>query len=169
MDKTTGIVIGTGSAIGIALLVNHLVKTGVTAGKLDIFLEDFSFSTKKGVSGFGVTIPNINFNAKLNIKNPTTNDLTISQPYIKVFYKDDNSPIGVSAPSDKTYAVKAKQTTPIEINVEFASVKVLPQMPDLLKYMLKRAMGANSTRNVKVEMQVAGNGINQTVKQTVAI
>ena len=168
MNTTTGIVLGTGATIGLTLLVNHLVKTGMTAGKLDIFLEDFSFSAK-GIGALGATIPNINFNAKLNIKNPTGNDLTISQPYIKVFYKDDTNPIGVSIPSDKTYVIKAKQTTPIEINVEFASIKVLPQMPDIVKYMAKRVFGAASTRNVKMEMQVSGNGINQTVKQTIAI
>jgi hypothetical protein len=168
MNKTTGIVIGTGATIGLTLLVTHLVKTGVTAGKLDIMLEDFSFTTK-GVSGLGISIPNITFHAKMKINNPTANDLTISQPYLKVFYKDDNSPIGESPASDTKYTLKAKQPTPIDVFVEFASVKVLPQMPDLLKYMLKRAIGAPSTRNVKVEMQVSGNGLNQTVKQNVAI
>jgi hypothetical protein len=167
MNKTA-IIIGAGGTIGLALLVNHLVKTGVTASELDIILEDFSFTTK-GVSGLGITIPNVTFHAKLKIKNPTGNSLTISQPYLRVYYKDNESPIGESPAIDKTYVLKAKDNTPIDVYVEFASIKVLPQMPDLLKYILKRAIGAPSTRKVKVVMEVSGNGIHQTVTENVAI
>jgi hypothetical protein len=168
MSKTGLIIAGAGGTVGLALLLTHLAKTGITAGKLDILLEDFSFTTK-GVNGLGITIPNITFHAKLKIKNPTGDALIISQPYIRVFYKDPENPIGESPASDTKYTLKAKDNTPIEVFVEFASAKVLPQMPDLLKYMLKRAMGAASTRNVNVEIQVSGNGINQTIKQSVKI
>ncbi len=163
------LLVGIGGTVLLGTGIHFLVKTSNTAARLVVTLKDFSFATTKGMSGLGINIPNIYFSAKLAINNPTDNDLKISQPFLKVFYQNNDTPIGVSVPSDTTYLIKAKQITPIEINVEFASTKILPQMPDVLKYILKRTLGEASTRKVKIEMQVSGNGINQTQVKEVAI
>jgi len=162
MSNTGLIVAGAGLTIGLTILATHLTKTGATASKLDIILDEFSFSGKKGGSG-------VVFHAKLRINNPTKDSLTISQPYLKVFYKDTVSPVGVSPPSDTTYKLKPKKTTPLDVYVEFPNSKILPKMPDMLVYFLKRVAGAPSTRKAAVEIQVEGNGINQTIVQRVDI
>jgi hypothetical protein len=160
---------GAGAAILTTGIV-YAVTTSDTASKLSIVLENFSLSSKKGKGlGIKINIPKIIFNAELTIHNPTKNDLTISKPNLKVFYKDEENPIGASEASDTTYTLKAKQGTPIAVDILFSAEKVLPVMPDFLKYIASRIAGKPSTRKVKIEMNVSGNGFNQTENSIVAI
>ena len=158
---------GAGAAVLAAGAV-YAAKTSSTAEKLSIVLNSFSLSKPK-LSGLGITIkiPKIIFKADLTIHNPTKNDLTITKPYLKIFYK--NTPIGVSTASGTTYVLKGKKPTRINVDVEFSAASVLPIMPDFLKYIASRLAGKKSDRKVTIEMNVSGNGFEQTEKTQVAI
>lgn len=148
----------------------RLAKASNTADKLDITLDNFSLKSQK-LSGLGLSIkiPKIIFNADLTIHNPTSNDLEISHPYIKVFYKDNQSPIAHSTTSTETHIIKAKQGTPIRVDVEFNAFDILPIMPDFLSYIVGRLNGKKSTRNVRLDILVSASGINNTITKEVAI
>ena len=158
---------GAGAAVLTAGVI-YAVKTSNTADKLNIVLDSFSLSKQK-LSGLGVSIkiPKIIFKADLTIHNPTKNDLTITKPYLKIFYKDN--PIGFSSASDATYTLKRNSSTPISVDVEFSAGNILPVMPDFLKYIVSRMAGKKSDRKVTIEMNVSGNGFMQTKKTEVAI
>ena len=170
MNKTGTILLIGGAATALVVGIVHVVKTSGIADRLDIILENFSIKSQK-LSGLGISFkaPKIIFNADLKINNPSDNDLVITKPYLKVFYRDNVSPIGVSNPSGQTYTLKAKHSTPISVDVEFSALNVLPVMPDFLKYIASRFKGTSSTRNVKVEMLVSGNGINTKEITEIAI
>lgn len=159
---------GAGATVGLAVLGGYLYRTGRTAGRLDMVLEEFSLGSGSGVDGLGLKFPSVTFKAKLRLKNPTGDDLTISQPYIRVFYNDKKTPIGHSRASAKRHRIKAKSETPLTVDVEFGSNNLF-QMPDMLSYLLKRVKGAPSTRRVRMEITIAGNGINQTITKEVNV
>ena len=160
---------GAGAAVLTAGVI-YAMKTSDTADKLNIVLDKFSLSSQK-LSGLGITIkiPKIIFKADLTIHNPTKNDLSITKPYLKIFYKDNPNPIGFSSASDKEYTLKAKKPTPIKVDIEFSAASVLPVMPDFLKYIASRIAGKKSDRKVTIEMNVSGNGFEQTEKTVVSI
>ncbi len=170
MNNTGKILLIGGGAVVLTAGAIYAVTTSDTADKLSIILDSFSLSSKK-LSGLGLTIkvPKVIFEAELTIHNPTKNDLTITQPNLRVFYKDDKNPVGVSEASDKSYTLKAKKATPISVNILFSAEKVLPVMPDFLKYIASRIAGKPSTRKVRIEMNVNGNGFEQTENSIVAI
>lgn len=170
MNNTGKILLASGAAAVLVAGTIHVVKTSNTADKLDIILESFSIK-KQGLKGLGLslTIPKIVFNADLKINNPTDNDLVIGKPYLKVFYQNGVTPIGVSNASNQTYTLKAKQSTPVSVDVEFSALSVLSVMPDFVKYIASRFSGKPSSRKVTIEMLTSGNGINQTERTEVAI
>ncbi len=157
----------TATALGAGFV--HLAKTSDTADKIDIHLENFGIK-KQGVNGIGaINIPGkVVFKADIKVSNPTSNDLVISKPYLKVFYKDTQ--IANSNASAEIINLKAKDTTYInDVDVEFNALDVLPVMPDFLKYIANRFTGKPSTRKVRVDILTTANGINATQTKEVSI
>lgn len=169
MNKTGKIFLVTGTALLLVGAVN-VAKAANTAENITMVLDSFSLRSKK-LNGLGLTvkIPKIIFEAALTVHNPTGDDLVISKPYLKVFYNDNPNPIGFSSASAKTYVLKAKQPTPLTVDIEFSADNVLPVMPDFLKYILDRIKGKKANRKVVIEMLASGNGINSTSRKEVMI
>jgi hypothetical protein len=170
MNNTGKILLIGGVTTALVVGSVRLAKAATTADKLDITLDNFSLKSQK-LNGLGLSIkiPKIIFNADLTVHNPTSNDLEISQPYIKVFYQDNKSPIAHSAASSDTHIIKSKQGTPIHVDVEFNAFDILPIMPDFLKYIVARLNGKKSTRNVRLDILVSAAGINNTITREIAL
>ncbi|MFY9310075.1 MAG: hypothetical protein WAQ28_13600 [Bacteroidia bacterium] len=169
MNNTGKILLIGGAATALVIGVVHVAKTSDTADKIDLHLENFGIK-KQGISGIGaIKLPGkVVFKADIKASNPTGNDLIISKPYLKVFYR--NIQIGNSNASGETINLKAKDVTYInDVDVEFHALDVLPIMPDFLKYIADRFTGKLSTRKVRVDILTTANGISTTQTKEVSI
>lgn len=136
---------------GGALYFSNLNKTGE---KLSI--------TILNLSGLKFTNGAIQFAVNIAIDNPTNTTLTIKQPSIKVFYKENEA--GNSIPSGTRLPIKANDRTrlePIYIQIPFS------KLPGIAMGLFTR-MGTEQL-SLEIEVSTEVNGIPITKRSTISI
>ncbi len=161
----TTLVVG---AIYGAVKVTH---TANAAGKLDADIE--SVSTKEVKKGF-LNLPTAAiYTVKFTVKNPTSDTVEISQPYIKFSIKDKTGAykkIATTAvPSSEMLTIKGRQSTTISHDIEVKAQNVLPVVPGFVNYLLDRLAGVDTHLEGLVEFTADALGVTISDSKTMSI
>ncbi len=157
-------VVITGLVAGVGMGIYKVVKgtqIADAAGKFDIKLLAFTLKeTKK--NGIGLPTSFV-YTAKLNINNPTVNDVTLSQPYIKVSVADSSGNFtevaNTAIPDGSELTIKAKKATELSHDIEIASSDILSQVPNFINIIASKITGSPSSTRAKVDFTAEALGI----------
>ena len=165
MNKTGIILIGTGLAVTAAAVyaapkISAALDAKEIGDKADFNLKSFKY--KKSSPGGGSLLDkllklNFNFQAVLEVSNPTTKSMVMDQPYLNVYYKANG--VGNSDPATQKITVAPNAKTELPVNVTLFGSKAIGAAADLVGYIAKRIAGITvEPRPIQIKMQTAANG-----------
>lgn len=161
--NTTGKVVLIGSAAFATYYVAGLLSKGKAGDQLETNLVGFNFLdiNIKGLTSW------VKYRAKIEIVNPTSENLAFTTPYIKMFIKDKL--VTSSALVDKMNELKPKSKIILNIDLEFKATSVASVIPNILTFLKGRIKGEPASQEVKIVYRYESEGFGQEVTKKVLI
>lgn len=159
--NTTAKIIAAFFTIGATAFVVHATQAANAADKLAVDINNFKIKEilKKG----GLLPVGVIYTIDLQINNPTSKELTISQLYITLSIKNKQGTLdriaNTSVPSAKEITIKANDQTPLSHDIEIRFANVAGKIPDFIGYIINRLRGAKSTQQVLADISLDAMGL----------
>ncbi len=159
-----GIGLGVGAAAGLLIWgapkVFKLKAKSDASDKLVMDLEDVAIGN---VIKSGAIPSGIKYNIKFSIKNPSLEEISFENLYVKVSIKDSKgvySQIADTVPDGKGTTIPKQQSTKATLTAEVRFLNVITKAPDLATYLMNRARGKKASRDAKIEWTYTSEGFN---------
>ena len=151
-----------GGVVGIFYVKNLLSKS--KAG-------DAIETNVKGLQFMGLNIKGltswVKYRVILEIVNPSSEKLSFSTPYMKMFIKDKL--ICASAISDKMNDLLPKSSIKLNIDLQFNGTDIASVIPNLLKFIAAKVKGEPPSQEVKIVYTYESEGFGQEVTKKLMI
>lgn len=162
--NTVGKVVLIGTGAFATYYVVGLLSKGKAGDQLETNLAGFKFLdiNIKGLNTW------IKYRATIAITNPTSEKLSFTTPYIRMFIKDKL--ICKSAIVDKINVLEPKKTLDdLTIDLEFRAKDVASVIPNILNFLKGRIKGEPASQEVKIVYSYESEGFGQEITKKVLI
>jgi hypothetical protein len=160
MNTTAKIVVAL-LTVGTTAFVVHATQAANAADKLAVDINNFKIKEILKKGGF---IPvGVIYTIDIQINNPTSKELTISQLYINLSIKNKQGTLdriaNTSVPSAKEITIKASGQTILSHDIEIRFANVAGIIPNFIGYIINRLRGAKSTQQVLADISLDSMGL----------